>query len=407
MIPALIQFTYNSSRICSEENNAKIHMLNIIIIIYIIFTFVFATLYALFLYLTNSNMEEGLIKMSRIDPVLIQETIKTIKMFNKSILSKYAGKNDKDKKELNGTELSNASKNKELNDEKNDDNEETVGYYDPSLHKKLNILSYSYYQSIFLIIIFGAFIIPIYLETRIFVKNENNFFLAKDYFIDDLIKTSLNILNLKMILINSTITDYLNFTNSAKEKYKGQVSIQVSKYKSFSHFYQKKYILNICPILFQDNSDEYFSCKNDSKIGEYCNVEGLIKLIEDNIYTIEENYKLKKQYLSDYNSYIEFSSEEFKRIEYLQMFYLSKLPNKFIEIFHQSEVEFSQLMKKLIIIIDIFMIIILWIYCLYIIIIYIQKIIHLLLISRCVFKIIPTRVINQTKELEDWIDDKY
>ena len=407
VIPALIQFTYNSSRICSEENNAKIHMLNIIIIIYIIFTFVFATLYALFLYLTNSNMEEGLIKMSRIDPVLIQETIKTIKMFNKSILSKYAGKNDKDKKELNGTELSNASKNKELNDEKNDDNEETVGYYDPSLHKKLNILSYSYYQSIFLIIIFGAFIIPIYLETRIFVKNENNFFLAKDYFIDDLIKTSLNILNLKMILINSTINDYLNFTNSAKEKYKGQVSIQVSKYKSFSHFYQKKYILNICPILFQDNSDEYFSCKNDSKIGEYCNVEGLIKLIEDNIYTIEENYKLKKQYISDYNSYIEFSSEEFKRIEYLQMFYLSKLPNKFIEIFHQSEVEFSQLMKKLIIIIDIFMIIILWIYCLYIIIIYIKKIIHLLLISRCVFKIIPTRVINQTKELEDWIDDKY
>ena len=123
--------------------------------------------------------------MSRIDPVLIQDTIKTIKMFNKSILSKYAGKNDKDKKELNGTELSNASKNKELNDEKNDDNEETVGYYDPSLHKKLNILSYSYYQSIFLIVIFGAFIIPIYLETRTFVKNENNFFLAKDYFIDD------------------------------------------------------------------------------------------------------------------------------------------------------------------------------------------------------------------------------
>ena len=33
-------------------------------------------------------MEEGLIKMSRIDPILIQETIKTIKMFNRSILSK-------------------------------------------------------------------------------------------------------------------------------------------------------------------------------------------------------------------------------------------------------------------------------------------------------------------------------
>jgi uncharacterized protein YggT (Ycf19 family) len=53
------------------------------------------------------------------------------------------------------------------------------------------------------------------------------------------------------------------------------------------------------------------------------------------------------------------------------------------------------------------MIISIWIFSLYIILRYIDVLIRLLLISRCIFKIIPTRVINQTKELEDWIDDKY
>ena len=404
VIPELIQFSYNSSRICSEENKIKIKMLDIIIIVYSIFTSIFAGLYSFFLYLTNRNMEEGLIKMSKIDPLLIQETIKTINIFNKSILSKFAGKVEKDKKP-EGTEIS-TTKNKEYQTEKSEENEETVGYYDPSLHKKLNILSYSYLQSIFLLIIFFCFLIPIYLQTRNFLKNENNLFIAKDYFLDDMIIISLKILNLKILLTESQ-TDFLNFTNSAKEKYKGEVSNQISKYLTFSKFYQEKYILNICPILYEENTNDYFSCKNDSKIGEYCNVECLINLIDNHIFTIKENYNLKKLYLSNYNPYIEFSTEDFKKIEYLQINYLNKLPSIFINIFHKSEVEFSKYMKNMITLIIVLMIICLWIFCLYIIIFYIKKIIHLLLISRCIFKIIPTRVINQTKELEDWIDDKY
>ena len=219
-------------------------------------------------------MEDGLIKMSRIDPMLIHDTIKTIQMFNKSILSKFKDKKDKNSSNKKGTtEASEVSLSKIKNEEEKDDNEETIGYYDPSLHKRLTILSYSYFQSIILMIIFGSFVIPIYIETRQFVKNENNLFDAKKYFIDDFIKISLEILNLKMHLTNCTNTEYLNFTNYPRETYQGKIIKHISQYKSISNFYQEKYILNLCPILFNEgSSDEYNKCKTDDIIGEYCTV---------------------------------------------------------------------------------------------------------------------------------------
>jgi uncharacterized membrane protein len=125
------------------------------------------------------------------------------------------------------------------------------------------------------------------------------------------------------------------------------------------------------------------------------------------IYTINSFYNIKKKESSNYDPYIEFQSEYFKKLEYFQKNYFRKIPIKFIDIFNKSEIEYSNKMKKLITTIIIFMVICLWGFCLYIMIFYIQKLVHILLISRCIFKIIPTKVINQTKELEDWIDDKY
>ena len=63
--------------------------------------------------------------------------------------------------------------------------------------------------------------------------------------------------------------------------------------------------------------------------------------------------------------------------------------------------------EKNMIIILVFMTLCIWVFSLYIILRFVDTLINLLLISRCIFKIIPTKVINKTKELEDWIDDKY
>ena len=407
IFPELLDFSYNSTEICSKENKSKIKMLDIILIVYIIFTLIFAGFYALFLYLTNKNMEDGLIKMSKIDPLLIQDTIKTIRIFNKSILSKFRGRTEKALNRKDGVDTSEMTNFEKEKEEEKEENEETIGYYDPSLHKKLTILSYSYFHSIILLILFGAFVIPIHIETRQFIKNENKLFEAKKFLFDDFIQSSLDILNLKMELTNCGITNYLNYRNFAREKYKGEIINQIKKYTKFTQFYQEKYFLSLCPILYELDSTDYKNCKEDTFIGEFCSVETLLQLTKDMIYTLNSFYNIKKNQLSNYDPYIEFQSESFKKLEYFQKNYFRKIPIKFIDIFNKSEIEYSDKMKKLITTIIIFMVICLWGFCLYIMIFYIQKLVHILLISRCIFKIIPTKVINQTKELEDWIDDKY
>ena len=45
--------------------------------------------------------------------------------------------------------------------------------------------------------------------------------------------------------------------------------------------------------------------------------------------------------------------------------------------------------------------------CGYIGIFFVEKLIHLLSVSRCILKIIPTSVINSNEDLEKWIEDKY
>ena len=150
-------------------------------------------------------MEDGLLVISRIDPVLIDETLKSIDTFNKTILAKFRRKGEKEqtqpgKKNFTETGLSTVSaKSKEDEDKDNEEeNDENNDFYDSTMHKKLNILTFSYLQSVFLIIIFACFMIPVILESNTFVSNSNNFLTTKTFFYKDLIKNALDVLNIKL-----------------------------------------------------------------------------------------------------------------------------------------------------------------------------------------------------------------
>ena len=47
------------------------------------------------------------------------------------------------------------------------------------------------------------------------------------------------------------------------------------------------------------------------------------------------------------------------------------------------------------------------IYCFYLMIFFVKKLVNYLSVSRCIMKIIPTSVIISTQELETWIENKY
>ena len=413
-IPKLIDIVYQISSICSKENNSNIKTLRYIIIVYSVVAIIFALFYALFLYLTNRNMEDGLLVISRIDPVLIDETLKSIDTFNKTILAKFRRKGEKEqtqpgKKNFTETGLSTVSaKSKEDEDKDNEEeNDENNDFYDSTMHKKLNILSFSYLQSVFLIIIFACFMIPVILESNTFVSNSNNFLTTKTFFYKDLIKNALDVLNIKLKITSSDVTEYLTFDDSITQKGKETVKKQINKYQSLSNFYKEKYILSICSVLFDEQSEEYNKCLTDQKLSEYCSVSDLLSLIQDNIYNINKDYEIKLEAEENFVTYKEFENENFKLLEYIHNYFFIYIPEKLQDVFYISFKKYTDNKEKNMIIILVFMTLCIWVFSLYIILRFVDTLINLLLISRCIFKIIPTKVINKTKELEDWIDDKY
>ena len=467
VIPYLLDLLNNNTRVCSDENNKDSFGIYLIIIIYSIITIVFAGFYSFFLFLTNRNMEEGMLKLTKIDPKLIGETIKTIEYFNRNALNNYIEFTDKENNNKNSKEKNLKNKNDENNNkdanekdknkkktlkkiktkgkeedkeknnniktsinknnnnsndkEKNKENnpkkkknknevEEALGYYDSNVHKKLKILTLSYFQSLILILIFTIFVIILVVRLKNFLSNIKDLFIAKDYLSYDHVKEILDLLNMKIKMSqrNINMEDFSNLTNYVKNSENSVISIynQISKHKILNEFYEKKYISSICLVLYKESSDEYIKCKNDNIIGSNSNVEEVKYIFEQKLENIWREFNLKQQNLN-YTSFYEFSTDDYGELEYISIEYFHKIIDKYCEVIEQSREEYGTQEEGNIKIVIIIMIIFLWMFCLYVIFIYVNNLVHLLLISRCIFKIIPTRVINQTKDLEDWIDDKY
>ena len=467
VIPYLLDLLNNNTRVCSDENNKDGFRIYLIIIIYSIITIVFAGFYSFFLFLTNRNMEEGMLKLTKIDPKLIGETIKTIEYFNRNALNNYIEFTDKENNNKNSKEKNIKNKNDENNNkdanekdknkkktlkkiktkgkeedkeknnniktsinknnnnsidkEKNKENnpkkkknknevEEALGYYDSNVHKKLKILTLSYFQSLILILIFTIFVIILVVRLKNFLSNIKDLFITKDYLSYDHVKEILDLLNMKIKMSqrNINMEDFSNLTNYVKNSENSVISIynQISKHKILNEFYEKKYISSICLVLYKESSDEYIKCKNDNIIGSNSNVEEVKYIFEQKLENIWREFNLKQQNLN-YTSFYEFSTDDYGELEYISIEYFHKIIDKYCEVIEQSREEYGTQEEGNIKIVIIIMIIFLWMFCLYVIFIYVNNLVHLLLISRCIFKIIPTRVINQTKDLEDWIDDKY
>jgi len=467
VIPYLLDLLNNNTRVCSDENGKQGFGIYLIIIIFSIVTILIAGIYSFFLFLTNRNMEEGMLKLSKIDPKLIGETIKTIEFFNRNALSRYieftdkennannnikknkkkdkkAKKNKKEKKEdkeekkikskktkkdlksmasvkkeeNNNKTKDKISKNNKINEninrakEKKDKKEieEAMGYYDSSAHKKLKILRLSYFQSLVLFLIFVIFVIILSTNLNSFLSNIEELLITKDYFSYDHIIEILELLNMKIKMsqreINMTDYSYLNNYAKNSEKHVIQIYDQISKHEALKDFYEKKYIASICSVLYEANSDNFIKCKNDNLIGYTSNVEEVKYIFNQKLENIWREFNLNSEN-QNYSSFYEFSTDDYGEIEYISTDYFNKIVDVYCDVIEKSREEYGSKEEGNIKIIIIVMIIFLWCFCLYVIFIYVNNLVHLLLISRCIFKIIPTRVINQTKDLEDWIDDKY
>jgi len=409
--------------------------LNQILILFISFSSIFiflGLLFIIFLCLTNSNMQQGLEKVSLIPTEKINETINKISDFKEKVLNKFikldfmfTGKNLEKEKSIGNKILAKRKEKERQFAEKLAANK--YAFDENRQIKNLKILNSSYYKALFIVGILATILIPVFFQCKWLIDNSNKILIYKRYIIKDLMNMNLNILNIKCKISSCDKSQFINreidenynlyfnhslYENSFSEDEMNSITVN---FPEINDFYENKYILDICTTISSINEITYNLnpnqvktevenlCKNDIVIKSANNTLSLISLIKDSIYNLNKNITLQT---SD-NKLNEFSSDNFRMIEYIYFNYLNKVyPN--MEYYIELALEnFSFKIQIFIVTFMILFTFLIFFFALYIYLVYVKSLIHMLSISRCVLRVIPTNVIYDTPKLEAWIENKF
>jgi PAS domain S-box-containing protein len=437
LIPHQLFFLTSMNQVFSNFNKRNIGSSVNAIIIYTVLILFSILIYVISLYLTNKNMEQSLFKVCRITAEHMEETIVRIEYFNEKILNKFRlkekigefsdaeavnkAKRRKKKKKAKKSGSLNSNEgdgeNTENKDKKND-NKFMFSFEQQNKFKNLNILKWSYFIVLFIVAIACAILIPVYFKSDSMIINSNAFLDMKKFVFKDLISASINLVSIKCAVSRCNVRSKLTFNNTISSEDKQNIIEQIKFYPVLDDFYNNKYLLSICDTLYNVNISEYYNkasyenCMKDNFIQSANNTESLLKNVFDNIFAINKQIQIQLQKqmnnsLFDESLYKPYESRNFMELEYAYNNFILKLPSVLDSIFNLSLSNYLAEQRQLIFSMIVIFSIILLIFSLYIIFIFTGTLIHLLSISRCLVKVVPTGIINKTQELEEWIENKY
>ena len=271
----------------------------------------------------------------------------------------------------------------------------------------LNVLNSSFVHVIVIFVMICGFLIPTYIYSDKMISNTNQLMLVENYIFGKLITASTKTVEIKCFMSecqNQTALKYnLVDMGLIQEVIKG-----INLFDNVRDFYNKKFLLDACAASMEvDKTDEnYIECNNDTLIISANNTDNLIKLIDNLVENIYKEYDLDKN-SSDYFKQKLFNSSYFQRMEEIFYKYIINVGDNFAKLVVKDFNDFLKNKKTLITILVVCLGVIMFIYCVYLGIFFVRKLVHYLSVSRCVMKIIPTSVIINTQELETWIENKY
>ena len=424
ILPNQFQKLLTIPKILSKYNSDKKKPILTIICIYAIFIILICTAFFILIHLTNKSMTDGLEKVTKIRLERIEETIKKIEQFN-SNLKKFRDKDSKaspDKEESNesddqrnknqpGEVRMNASIDKRKRN--NNESSSIIGSNgfntDVKKYIPLNILNSSFIHGVILFIILCGFLIPTYIYSNKMISNTNQLLLVENYIFGKLITASSKTVEIKCFMSQcQTISDILGYSKLVNMDLIQEVIKGINLFDEVNKFYNQKFLLDACAASMEaKNTDEnYLNCKNDTLIISANNTDNLIKLIDDLVENIRKEYEMDKNEEGYFKQKL-YNTSYFQQMEEIFYKFIIPVGDIFAKLVQNDLTIFLKTQKTLITILVICLGIIMFIYCLYLGIFFVRKLVHYLSVSRCVMKIIPTSVIISTQELETWIENKY
>jgi hypothetical protein len=364
-------------------------------------------------------MQEGFEKASQIKTDKIEDTIKRIESFNEKHLAKYRQKEIRSlddlketRNELSHTNINNLQTAGNMTDKfKPNYNSENRKY------KNLNILSYSYLQVVFLLVIISAVLIPLYFVSYSLIQDSNQILAIQAYIFGKLVYASQSTVNIKCVIADCQIAQSLNYQNVTGFLNSNDIENivrEISNFPLLSDFYNQKFLLNACLVIYDSNTTEYNTCMADTMIKSANNTDSLLKLMDETVSIIQKDREMKtgNNIISNGTS-VKFSDKYlyetnfFNELEGVFYKYVTPISDKFAVVVENSLNDYLETKKITIIIMVVIFAIVIMLFAVYVIFLFIQRLIHLLSVSRFILRIIPTTVITNTNELESWIESKY
>ena len=392
-------------------------------------------LYFIMIRTTNKSMADGFKKITKIKLEKIEERIKKIEIFNYN-LKKFRDKDSNFEDTEIHTEIiyeqisqkkalqpykSSSSLGNNINEkpEKNkyegnlslvDNNGFNI---DANRYLSLSILREYFFYAGIIVIIFCGFIILIYYISLSMIQDINQLLIIESFIYGKLIASSSEILEIKCFITgckNKTHLDYSEFKSYSDIR---NVIQGLRNFPQIEDYYNNRYLLDACYAAIDKNieNEKYNKCLNDSIISSSNNTDNLIKLIDniiDNIYkkdgmdiyihgTIGDPTKYRLQLFNETN---------FQNIEYIYFNYIFSVGDFFGDSIKENLDHYLLNKKKILICLVFGLALIIFLYAILFLSLYIPRLIHFLIVSRSVMKIIPTSIIMVTQELEYWIENK-
>ena len=427
IIPNHFKKITNIPDILKKYNEKKRTPAIISFIIYSGLMLILCLLYYILLCLTNRVLAGGLNKVTKIRLEQVEETIKTINNFNtalKQLRDTNSEETDKENNEKTKKNEENHQENLENKDDINSKNENenkkivnSLGFNsDTKKIIPLKILKKSYLLIIYIVFVLLGLLIPIFIYSNNMVIDTNELLLAENYIFGNLIKASMETVEIKCFMSNcqnknKNISDYSNISNNELML---NIINGIKSFKKVNEFYNKNFLLNACGAVIdiEDDPIEYNKCLNDTLIISGNNTDSLIRVISDIVNNIKKEYFIRiennKENIDTTTIKLDlFETDYFQLMERIFYKYILPVGNNFEKIVTSDLNNFLNNSKTLIIMLLLILIILIIIYCIFLRITLIRQLIHYLSISRCIMKIIPTSVIINTQELESWIENKY
>ena len=395
-----------------DYNSKKMDNILIMIIIYFVVVAIIYFCYFILLYFTNKNMGEGLEKVTKIKIEKIEDTIKKIEGFY-DILKRYR---DKDMKGIKAESKIEQTVDPALPDkasqQKNSNNNSSIGSgfsADNKRHKKLQILYFAYYQLIIIGVVLCGFLIPLYILCREMIISTNKIIDVQDYLFGKLLIASISTVEIKCMMSNCDVKNELEYSTLVNKSEIQSIVQAINLFPELDDFYNNKFLINACDAAFDKKLNEtvYESCMKDVLIQSANNTDSLLKLIDETVGNIKKEQEMKVQEDKEFDNVKLYNTSSFNELETIFYKYVAPVSYNVDSIITSSLKVYLETQFIVLSSISASLVLCMVVMAVWIGVFGVKRLVHLLSVSRCILKIIPTIVINNTQDLELWIENKY